>query len=361
MKQQGSSSVFIDWKLWGGLFISALFIYLAFRKVDLAELWLVTKSADPALLLLVIFATIFQYVVRAWRWGLLLEPINPCRFINRLTTILIGFAANCVLPARLGEFIRANYLGHTEKISGSSAFGTIVVERLFDGLTLLIVLFIGIMGTTFQGEWEPLNEKLHNAGYMLLLMYIGVIVFLVGFKYRPQIFISILERLLFFLPEKFRKKITDMLWNFSLGLVLLKSPAKWFLVIFYSFLVWAIHLVQIQWLQQALGLSLPFISTFLIMAMASLGVMIPSAPGYVGTFHLSVLYAFLLYGVGREEALSAAILWHAALFMTTLIIGFIAFVYVLIHFGRPSETRTIQPNAPAEGENASRAQVGDHK
>ncbi len=346
MKQQARNTAFFNWKLWGGLLISALFIYLAFRKVDLARLWVVTKSGDPALLFLVILATVFQYVVRAWRWGLLLEPIQHTRFINRLTTTLIGFAANGVLPARLGEFIRANYLGHTEKISGSAAFGTIVVERLFDGLTLLIILFIGLMGTTFQGEWESLNETLRRAGYLLLFLYVGVIVFLAGFKYKPRVFLNLLERLLFFVPEKFRKKIIEMLWNFSRGLVLVKSPSKWFLVIFYSFLVWFVHLIQIQWLETALGISLPFVATFLIMAMASLGVIIPSAPGFVGTFHLSVQYAFLLYGIGREEALSAAILWHAALFLTTLFIGLIAFIYVQIVFGKPSETRSIHPSTP---------------
>ena len=353
MKQSGNNSKSFDWKLWGGLLISALFIYLAFRKVDLARLWVVTKSVDPGLIFLVILATVFQYVVRAWRWGLLLEPIQHTRFINRLTTTLIGFAANCVLPARLGEFIRANYLGHTEKISGSSTFGTIVVERLFDGLTLLIVLFIGLMGTTFQGEWESLNDKLHDAGFLLLFLYLGVITFLVGFKYKPRIFLNLLEKFLFFLPENLRKRILEIVQDFSLGLVLVKSPSKWFLVIFYSFLVWFTHLIQIQWIEQALGLSLPFIATFLIMAMASLGVIIPSAPGFVGTFHLSVLYAFLLYGVDREVALSAAILWHAALFLTTLFIGLLAFIYVQNVFGRPSKTPRTRPQAPPGGGNES--------
>ena len=333
-----------NWKLWLGLLLSALFIYLAFRKVDLARLWTLTKSADPLLIFLVVLTTIFQYVVRAWRWGLLLEPIQKTGFLNRLTTTLIGFAANCVLPARLGEFIRANYLGHTEEISGSSAFGTIVVERLFDGFTLLVVLLIGLMGTTFPEQWQSLGGSLKAAGWLLLLIYLGLIVFLAGFKYRAAMFLNILERLIFFVPERYRKRIIEMLWNFSLGLVLVKTPSRWFLVIFLSFLVWFTHLFQIQWMVRSVGLSIPFIASFLIMAMASLGVIIPSAPGYVGTFHLSVQYGLLLYGLGREEALSVAILWHAALFLTTLLIGFVAFIYVQITYGRPSEVQTALPN-----------------
>ena len=75
---------------------------------------------------------------------------------------------------------------------------------------------------------------------------------------------------------------------------------------------------------------------FLIMAMASLGVMIPSAPGYIGTFHLSVQYGFLFYGIGHEEALSAAILWHGVVFFPTLIFGLVAFALIQSSFGRPT-------------------------
>ena len=105
----------VNWKLWAGLAISALFIYLAFREVDVARIWTVFRSADPLLILLVTLVTLFQYVIRTWRSGLLLEPIKKTGFLNRLSAVLLGFAANFVLPARLGELVRANSLGQAEK------------------------------------------------------------------------------------------------------------------------------------------------------------------------------------------------------------------------------------------------------
>ena len=114
-------------------------------------MWLVIRSADPALFAVVILLNLLQYVIRAWRWNILIEPIKKTAFSSRLYALLIGFAANCILPARLGEIIRANYLGQREHISASSTFGTIVVERIFDGVTLLLFLMIGLMGTTFSG------------------------------------------------------------------------------------------------------------------------------------------------------------------------------------------------------------------
>lgn len=326
----------LNWKVWTGLLISALFVFLALRNVELARMWIVIRSANLFFLFLVIVLTFLQFVMRAWRWRILLEPIKSTGFLHRLSTILIGFGANCIFPARLGEFARANYLGHLERIRGSSAFGTLVVERLFDGFTLLLILLIGLLGTTFTGEWRAISGSLRATGFFLLFLYIILMLMLVGFKYKTHRFIELLDRFLFFIPRHIRPKILDTIWNFSMGIVLVKNPVKWFQIIFYSLLIWFVNLYQVEMIEQALGLKLPFIAAFLIMAMASLGVMIPSAPGYIGTFHLSVQYGFLFYGIGHEEALSAAVLWHGVVFFPTLIFGLLAFLLLQISFNRLS-------------------------
>jgi len=320
----------LDWKLWIGLLISVFFSYLAFRNVDVSQMWTVIRSANPFSLVLIVIITFLQYVIRAWRWDILLEPIKKTGFSNRFTSVLIGFAANSILPARLGEFVRANYIGHQEGIKSSSALGTLVVERLFDGFTLLLILMIGVMGTTFPEQWQSISKSLRGTGFILLAGYVLIIVFIIGFKYKADSFLSIFDRLLFFLPSHFRLKIRDTIWNFSLGLVLVKDPMRIFQTICFSFLLWFSALCQIEFTEQSIGLNLPFIATFLIMAMASLGVMIPSAPGFIGTFHLAVQYGFMFYGISKELALSAAILWHAAMIFPTIIAGFIVFIVLHI-------------------------------
>lgn len=325
-KQHIKSASAVNWKIWAGLAISALFMYLAFRKVDLSRMWAVIRSADPFYISLIILATFLQYVARAWRWAILLEPIKKTGFMHRLAAILIGFAGNFILPVRLGELVRANSLGETENLSGSATLATIVVERLFDGFTLLLILLIGLMGTRFPEQWQSISGTLRASGYMLFGAYILIIVFLVGFKIKTRAFLSLLDRLLFFFPSHLRARLIDMIRNFSLGLVLVKNPAKWALAIFYSLLVWFCALYQVEFTEKAIGLDLPFIAVFIIMSMAAFGVMIPSAPGFIGTFHLSVQYGFIFYGIGKEEALSAAILWHAAMIFPTLLLGLAAFL-----------------------------------
>lgn len=322
----GLSLKAFGWKLWTGLFISALFVYLALRNVETERLWHVIRRADPVLVLIIIGLTLLQYLFRTYRWAIFLTPLKGTAFWSRFHAILIGFAANFALPARLGEFVRAATLGRAESVSGTATLATILIERLFDGFTLLFFLLIGLLGAPLAEDWKALSGSLRVTGYTLFAAYLVIILILAGFKYKTRACAERLDRLLFLFPGRFRSKAADTFRNFSLGLVLLKGSPSWALAVFYSFLVWATNIIQIELTSRALGLAVPVTGLFLILAMASLGTMIPSAPGFIGTFHLSVQYGFLLYGAGEEEALSAAILWHATLMIPTLFFGLIAFL-----------------------------------
>lgn len=330
---------FLNWKVWLGLLISSICLYLAFRGTEPGESWAVIRTADLSFLFLAVIVTFFQFVVRAWRWKRFLLPIKETSFANRLSSTLIGFAANCVLPARMGEFIRAGYLGKTEKISGSSSFGTIVVERFFDGFTLLLVLLIGIMTATFPEELGFVSGKLRNMGLLMFFFYVLVIIFLAGIKYRTGTFLNFFNSIFFFLPDHMRTGFLNMVNNFSQGLVIIKGISSWIQMICYSFLIWGLGLLQISLINQSIGLELPFISTFLMLSIASFGVLIPSAPGYIGTFHAAVRYGLLLFGVSSQQALPAAIIWHAVFFFPTIVFGLLALLYLQIVTGRSWEYR----------------------
>ena len=317
-----------EWKLWAGIIISLIFLYLAFSKVDLPRLWAVINSARLWPLYLVVVIAFLQYVIRALRWSILLEPIKIVAYGNSLLCVLVGFAANCIFPARLGEFVRALCLGKKEEIRGAVVFGSIVVERFFDGFTLLLILVMGLMGTTFLPQWEVIGEGLRTAGVIVLLAYLFLMVCLLGLKVKADFFFNIFGRVLFFVPISLRTKVLDTLRQFSQGLVLIKSRRKLILAVFYSFLLWFTYLLQIQLVESALNISLPFLSAFIILALASFGAMIPSGPGFIGTFHLAVQYGFMIYGVLKEEALSAAILWHASTVVPTIFFGAAALCFL---------------------------------
>lgn len=337
-KDKSQSSSLTDWKFWLGLLLSGIFLFLAIRNVDLNKTWQAIRCANPAFLICAALLQIIHYMFRTLRWGILLRPLKETGFINRFHSTIIGFAANCVLPARLGEFVRANFLGQSEKISKSSVFGTIVVERFFDGFTLLLILVIGLVGTTFPEEWQKIALKLRSTGILLFAGYILVIIMLWTFKYKSRFFLGLINRLLFFLSDKYRDKILDIIQNFSLGLIVIDTPAGWLKAVLYSVVLWSIPLYQIQLVEYALGIHLPFIAAFIILTMGALGVIIPSSPGFIGTYHLAVQYGFIFYNINKAEALSGAIILHAVFFFPTILFGLISFFLMQGHFNETGNT-----------------------
>ena len=122
----------------------------AFRHTDFAGVWAETRRADGGLLALAVVVTGLTYAMRAWRWQSLLAPIGPTRFVNAFTTTVIGFAASALLPARAGEVLRPYLLARRERLNPASAFATIVLERLLDLATVLL-LFSAFVFTVRPG------------------------------------------------------------------------------------------------------------------------------------------------------------------------------------------------------------------
>jgi uncharacterized protein (TIRG00374 family) len=121
-----------------------------FRKADPVEVWAETRRADPALLLDAVIVTGLTYAVRAWRWQSLLAPIGRTRYAVAFETTVIGFAANALIPGRVGEVLRPYLLARREHLSATSAFATVILERFLDLATVLL-LFAAFVFTVGPG------------------------------------------------------------------------------------------------------------------------------------------------------------------------------------------------------------------
>ena len=311
----------MKWKLWLGILISSVFLFIAFHNVDLRLLYFSIKTTRPWFIVPIVLLSILFYLIRALRWFYLLEPIKKIALSSLFSSVVIGFASNFVLPARLGEFIRANHIGRMEGISKSAAFATIVVERLFDVLTILLALLFVVLFIDFPGEWKSMGKALKAAGFLLLAFSLLSIILLAVLREKTGLFLGIVEKCLFFLPLKLKHGILNLLKGFSDGLVLVKGPGQLLAVIFYSLTLWGLYVFQIYILGVSMNMSLPFVAPFLILVVMTFSVTIPSAPGYIGTFHAACQYGLMLYGFSKEKALSMAILLHAAGFIPTVILG----------------------------------------
>ena len=171
-----------NWKSWIGFVISMGILYLAFRRIDLQLLLKSLQGANYLYLFPIVVIIFVNMALRALRWGYLLRPIKKIGFLNLFASILIGFMANNVLPVRMGEFVRAYIIGRSERIRKSASFATVMVERLFDGLTVLGLLVVVLTFIHLPPENIYFKRGLQMGGYITMAIYGFTLMILVIIK-----------------------------------------------------------------------------------------------------------------------------------------------------------------------------------
>jgi uncharacterized protein (TIRG00374 family) len=308
----------LNWKTIIGILISAAFLYLAVRKVDIHGLEEALRNADYFFIVPVVFLILFSVIMRSVRWRYLMRPLKEIAFWSLASATFIGLMANNVLPARLGEFVRAYAIGEKEKVSKSSSFATIVFERILDGFTLLFFLLIVLIfyGISFPG-W------LRNASFFALVFYAAAIIFLALLKLKRERAIGIAEFFLRPVPARMQLPAIKILHAFIDGLAVMHSTRNTFIAAFYSLLVWLPHVLIIHLLLLSFGVHLTILASFVLLISLGIGVMIPSAPGFVGTIQYICVLGLALFNVSREQALSFSIVYHASVFIPVTAVGLI--------------------------------------
>ncbi len=299
-----------------GIVISAVLLFLVFRNVDVAEFKQAMREANYLYVIPAVLLTLLSLWIRAFRWRFLLLPIKSIRIGRLYSATMIGFMANNLLPARLGEFVRAYILGTKENVGKSSCFATIVVERIFDGITLLLFLAIVM---TFYSFSSP--KWIYNTAYAVIAGYILVILFLIVLKTRTQDVIRITGRLFRPFPEKAGRVVIKTLQSFVVGLKILQSLPNIILSFVLSLFVWLPNVLLIHLLLKSVGIELPFSVAFVVLAGLGLGVVLPSAPGFVGTVQFVCVVSLALFAVPKSQALSFSIIYHASVFIPVTVVG----------------------------------------
>jgi uncharacterized protein (TIRG00374 family) len=270
-----------------GTIISAFFIYLAFRRVRFEEILYSLKHANYLLILPNMAVVLLTMVIRAQRWRYLLEPIQRFRLGQLFPSVMIGFMANNLLPARLGEVVRAYSLGAKSNQSRSSIFASIVLERLFDSLSLLAMFWLVIL-------FIPFPEPVKKFGYITLLVNILLIAALILLKRKTQVLIRIALGMFFFLPARLATSIEKIMTKFAEGLSVVKQPGILASIALWSAILWIATAVSNYFVFMAFGIYPHIAASFILLLFVAAGVMLPSAPGFVGVFQAATIGAFTL-------------------------------------------------------------------
>ena len=307
-----------------GCLIGIVFLYLTVRKVDFSLMWEAFTRVNYWFILLAIPVIFFSHFLRALRWRYFMDPIKRVDVASLFSALLIGYMANILMPAHLGELLRAYVLGKKRGVSASSTFATIVVERIVDIFALLLLMVFAIF-------LYPFPDWINKAGYTMLAGTVGLFVFLILLKKHFAFFERFLN--LFFrpLPKGLQEKLGRGIRSFVVGIVPLRHGWDYLVVTVLSVVIWAcygfiIHLV-LYGSDFVSVYHLPWSTSLIVLVVTTIGIVIPSSPGYVGTYHWLCQISLAMFGVPAGPALSFAILTHGVTFLPVLIVGLILAYY----------------------------------
>lgn len=312
----------LGWKGLLGFAISAGLIWYTLKDDSLVDIWHQIRSANFLLLGAAIFVATFGFFIRALRWKVLLAPVDPNTSLRaRFAAVNIGFMANNLLPARMGEFARAiSFAKLQPSVTASAAFGSLVVERVLDGLVLAAMLVITVLLPSFPDvEMGDGFTALLKTAVTLLG---GIAVFLIILLAFPNPVVRTMEKLARRLPEKIGTILVEALEAFLGSLEVVKSPRLLSLAVLWSVGFWVWHGFSFYLGMLAFDIDVGLVAAFFTEAAVGFGVALPAAPGFFGTFHATVAFALeTVHHVDATKTLAFAYGYHLGGFIPVTLIG----------------------------------------
>ncbi len=302
-----------------GIVISFVFVYLAFKDVSFQEMGTALATANYLWLIPAILAMLVSHMIRAVRWQAIMEPIQRCSVRPLFSALMIGYAANNLLPLRLGEFLRAYAVGKSQGVSKTSAFATVIVERLLDLMSLLLLL----SATVF---FFPLPENIKNWGYLFSGITLASVAFVLFVMEKTEATIRILGKLL---PQRLFNIVERLMKSFLQGFVVFRRSEHYLLIFLTSIAIWFLYALVVYFAFFSFDFDttygVGFYASLVVLIIISVGITIPASPGFVGTYHWFCMLSLALFGVPESEALGFAIVSHAINILPFTAIGLVYF------------------------------------
>jgi hypothetical protein len=300
-----------------GLLVTALLLWWVLRGVEWPKVWEALRRAHYAWLLPAMVFTMLGYAVRSYRWKFLLMPVKNIGTGSLFRTTLIGFMANVVLPARLGELVRPWLIGRREGVSKTASLATIVVERVFD-LTTLLVCF----GVVLLLHPKSFSAQLRNTGLAVLAGNLAALVFLVLLQVCTAGVLSVARKMLSPLPRSVAQRAVGLLAAFAEGLGSLRNGHHLLRIALLSVTMWFTIVLSIWATLMSLHLGLPLYASAVLLVVISVGIMLPSAPGYFGPMQAACQMGLGIFGVDASTGFTYSCLYMVTQHLPVLAFGF---------------------------------------
>jgi uncharacterized protein (TIRG00374 family) len=313
------------WQFWVGVLISAFLLWLALRGLHLEAVWQALRTANYWWLIPGVGIYFVGVWARAWRWHYLLRPLKAISTARMFPVVTIGYMGNNIYPARAGEVLRAYVLKREEGVPVSASLATILIERIFDGVVMLMFVFFNL------GALARLTGDSGLAGSIQAVALWGTAAFsaaLAAFLLAalfPHQSLNLFHRFVApRLPGRLRERVSKLVVSFWTGLEALRSPRNILMVFVTSIVIWLLETGKYWFVMHAFdfsGYTGGFFGLMLMNGIVNLATTIPSAPGYVGTFDTPGIAVLTAYGLDPAIAAGYTLTLHAALWLPITLLG----------------------------------------
>jgi hypothetical protein len=300
-----------------GAGLGLVFLWYALRDLHLAEVGAALQEANFWWLIPGVAVYFVSVWFRAWRWGFLLRASKRVSANRLFPIVVIGYMGNDILPFRLGEVLRAYVLWRKEGINVGTTFTTAILERLFDGLTMVLFVLVGLL-------FVPLSTFLSRLVIVASAVFVGALVLFLFLAARPDLLRHIAEALVERLvPARFRSPLLSLVEGVLVGLESLRSGRDVLILFGVTLWVWILETAKYWLVSFAFAdLHLPYVAILLMGGAVNLLTALPSLPGYIGTFELGIK---ILEGIGApsSQAGSYILVLHAILLLPVTLLGLV--------------------------------------
>jgi len=299
-----------------GIAISALLLFLAARNVRLEEILPLLRHANFFYLALAGLCALLAVWLRAWRWRYLIPNSARMRTANLFSATMIGFMGNNLLPLRIGDLARAYIAAKKEKVSASAMLATVVIERLLDVLAILTMLSVIFFHL-------PLPRWIANGFLIMLALGALAWIALLSMNRLSAVIDGWISRLI---PERLQGRVRDFIAAFFAGLAGMRNKKNLTIAILLSIPIWTTYALATYAALQACAIDVPFSASWVVLAFVGIGVSLPSAPGFVGTFQFFTVAALALFSVDQQTAFSYSLLYHLGQYIPVTLFGWILLI-----------------------------------
>lgn len=297
----------LNWRMWLGVAIGAGCMYMAVRKIDWREVMGALGRVQYLPLIPCVLLVFLGHILRALRWRILMAPIKVVRTGRLFSALMIGYVVNSITPAHLGELVRAYVLGRREGISASSVLATIVVERVIDIFSLLGLMVLAVF-------LYPFPAWVTKSGYLMLAGALALVLLLAALRRFPETTMGYFARFASFIPGSVKKRLSDAAEGFISGILPLRGKGDYIIAAVLSAAIWACYGLIFQLCLYAFDFpnryATGWLTSLLLLVITTIAVVVPSSPGYVGTYHYLCQLTLAMFLVPAGEALSFGALVH---------------------------------------------------